>query len=336
MRSFDLVDEKVGEADFFLDRLLTAGWDMFPVRCYFSAFVASARSITFALQAALKGLEGFDSWYEQRQQALQDNKTARFFNAVRRASQHIGINPVTQGVMRTCASEKVKWYFAPGPGMGMLSGKDRIVELARALLIRRGIPEVSTMTPPEVLKRCFGYSDLPEAPKVDVVTACQEYMGMLVGTVYHCYERFGLHIDAHQHYTQEHYTCMGKTIEDAEEELFGVRGWTAVPGVPTEYRWQMLRDSQPGCRISHLFEKYLGRTPPVPERLRSLPWPTAEGWYELPGQGRVFIPASLRKTGDPVKDIDLYVESLRKQRKGSDIASMLRQAILRDSGNGQP
>lgn len=72
--------------------------------------------------------------------------------------------------------------------------------------------------------------DLPEVPQEDVVTACTRYMAKLVDLVYRCYTDFGPEINAHQHYTAVHFAKLGKTIEDAEEELFGVRGWTEVPG----------------------------------------------------------------------------------------------------------
>jgi|GEM_PF-3631635 len=42
-RSFSLVDQKLAEADFFLEKLKEAGFDFFAVRCYASVFTTAAR-----------------------------------------------------------------------------------------------------------------------------------------------------------------------------------------------------------------------------------------------------------------------------------------------------
>ena|SRR5215207_5807717 len=75
-RSFGLVDDKVLEADFFLNQLAAAGLNFFAARCYFSAFVSSARTVTFALQASMTGIDGFDTWYAAQQSALRMNVLA--------------------------------------------------------------------------------------------------------------------------------------------------------------------------------------------------------------------------------------------------------------------
>lgn len=64
-RSFGLVDFKVSEAEYFLAQLTKAALahDWHPLHYCVSAFVASARSVTFAMQAALKDHPDFSSWY---------------------------------------------------------------------------------------------------------------------------------------------------------------------------------------------------------------------------------------------------------------------------------
>jgi hypothetical protein len=96
-RSFSLVDSKVQESEYFLDRILTADYDFFGVQCDAVAFTASARSITFALQASLTGVDGFDGWYASKQDQLRRDPLARFFHEFRRVSQHIGDNAVIGG-----------------------------------------------------------------------------------------------------------------------------------------------------------------------------------------------------------------------------------------------
>jgi hypothetical protein len=96
-RMFGLVDSKVQEAEYFLDRILTAEWDFFGVQCDTVAFTASARSITFAMQASLSGIPEFDAWYSRKQSWLRNEPLARFFQDFRRISQHVGDNAVVGG-----------------------------------------------------------------------------------------------------------------------------------------------------------------------------------------------------------------------------------------------
>jgi hypothetical protein len=58
----------------------------------------------------------------------------------------------------------------------------------------------------------------------------------------------------------------GKLYKDAEEEVFGIRGWTEVPGYSEDYRWQAIRDSLVGCEIDDLFMEYIGKEAPRPTR----------------------------------------------------------------------
>ena len=53
MRSFSPVDEKLEEADFFLEGMAASEKSWLRTRFLFSAFVSAARSVTFALQASL-------------------------------------------------------------------------------------------------------------------------------------------------------------------------------------------------------------------------------------------------------------------------------------------
>lgn len=60
MRTFDHVDDKLIEADFFINKMSEEEIGWFEMRCYFSAFVSSARSVTFALQASMNGIKLMD------------------------------------------------------------------------------------------------------------------------------------------------------------------------------------------------------------------------------------------------------------------------------------
>jgi len=224
-RSFDFVDYKVAETGLSLKRIPECGYDFFAVRCYVNAFIASARSVTFALQSCLRDIAGFNEWYAGRQQAMRQDTLARFFSEFRRINQHVGDNLVSGGTGGP--GQKPLYLFSPTP-------------------------------------------DIREVPSEDVESVCRRYLVMLLELVFSCYVDLGPYIDPKQHYTPENFAHLGKTIEDAEEELFGVRGWARVPGYADGYRWQTLRDSQPGCGINHIFVEYLGKTTPEPERLPCL------------------------------------------------------------------
>jgi hypothetical protein len=197
-RSFSLVDSKVSEAAFFLERIPSCGYNMFEMRCYLSAFVSSARTVTFSLQAVLKGMEGFDVWYKQKQAELKEDKLARFFHDFRTANQHLGDNPARAG--------------SGGPGVGPLHW-------------------------------FMPTADISNVPEEDVFTSCKQYFVRVLNVIFECYLQFGPHINGKQRYTEEYFSSIGKTIEDAEEELGFPRGWTDI-GDPDSipYRWQLLRD----------------------------------------------------------------------------------------------
>jgi hypothetical protein len=221
-RSFSLVDHKLAEADFFLKKLQQVEYNFFEAGCYTNAFTTTAKSVTFAIQAVMNSIPGFEVWYSQRQQELKNDRTARFFHRLRTISQHIGENLVSGG--SSGPNKTTQYWFMPT-------------------------------------------KDLHEVPQEDVTAACMNYMITLVKLVYRCYIDFGPAINAHQHYTAENFAKLGKTVEDAEEEIFGVRGWTKVPGYPDEYRWQAIRDSQIGCEIDNIFMEYLGKEAPRPPRV---------------------------------------------------------------------
>lgn len=93
-RGFHLVADKVAEADYFLDRMkaLHQASDEFGFN--FNAFVSSARSITFVLQAVMHRYPDFDKWYLPQQQRLKDSRLARFFVELRNHLQKVGGAPL--------------------------------------------------------------------------------------------------------------------------------------------------------------------------------------------------------------------------------------------------
>lgn len=225
MRSFDLVDFKIGEGEYFLKKIRNSK-DIFEVRFLFSAYVSAVRSVTFCLQAVLSDIDGFKNWYSTKQENLKKDSVAKFFLEARNLSQKVGTVPISSG---SSSNGKTKHYF---------DSKN---------------PEFKSL------------------PEEDVYTACQEYFTLVLKLVYDCYVDFGTTIDPHQHYTKPNFILLGKSIDDLDEYLIGIRGYTSFARWPEEYRWQAHRNSMPGCRISALFPKYLGLLKPHPPQLPADP-----------------------------------------------------------------
>lgn len=222
-RSFGLVDTKIQEAEYFLDRILDDGTTFFGIRCDTVAFASSARSVTFAMQASLAGLEEFNRWYAERQTELRANPLARFFHEFRRISQHVGDNVVVGGVSGS----------APG----------------RTRYLFGAIPEI------------------PTVPDADVASACEGYFRLLLELVYECYNEFAPLVNGQWYFTRGNFETVGKTIEDAEEELGLPRGWSAVSGFNEDVRWRYLRKEADGCNILSQFYRWLGKELPHPDAI---------------------------------------------------------------------
>lgn len=110
LRTFGNVDNKLEEADFFLERISSKETGWYEVRFFFSAFVSSCRSVSFSMQASLKGLENFDEWYDQRRSELRENSLARFFLECRNENQKVGSNQIMGGAMRNGG---LLFFFGP-------------------------------------------------------------------------------------------------------------------------------------------------------------------------------------------------------------------------------
>jgi hypothetical protein len=96
-RSVSIIDYKVQQADFFLQKLEACGPEFFAAQCYADAFVSACRSITFSVQAVCKEVSGFESWYAEEQNRMKTNRLCVFFNNYRTASIHVGETPVLAG-----------------------------------------------------------------------------------------------------------------------------------------------------------------------------------------------------------------------------------------------
>ena len=107
--SFGIVEEKVLEADYFLDKLKNCSvGQLREARFNLSAFIAAARSVTFTLQKSLSGFDGFKDWYKTQQDSLKSNRLADFFNNARTLSQHVGHYHIN--IVRSSKGKKYFFY----------------------------------------------------------------------------------------------------------------------------------------------------------------------------------------------------------------------------------
>ena len=75
--TWDTVDGKLAEAEFFLQRMATARHDTFEFGCYLSAFLSAARTATLAMQR-FSHAPGLDEGYQPHQERLKADSLAKF------------------------------------------------------------------------------------------------------------------------------------------------------------------------------------------------------------------------------------------------------------------
>lgn len=275
-RSFGAVEDKLCEAEYFLGQIgAEPRWRM-ESRYYFSAFVSSARSVTWAMQASLRHVDGFGAWYEGIQRRLREQPNAQFFVETRNRLEKRGHNPLNQ-ISLADLPHLLRQQLHGNHGHFLL------------------IPS----------------TDSDSKQLVDALAACQAYFSELVAVVWECYDRFRCVVDPRWYFTEANYACMNRTLEDAVEEAGFPRAWlTAVPNLSEAHAWRLLRHEQPACAINHLFDHYLGKfiadpddgaTPDDAPDLASV----RKGWN---------VPTALQRTGNPEQDLKLYLDSLHRRR----------------------
>ena len=192
-KSFSFVEDKLAEAEFFLDHMKTVGTNIFALRCYFSAFVSATRSVSFVLQSVMKHVPGFDEWYSYKQSELKDNYLARFFLQRRNETLKIGDTRINAG-------------------MGYKDEDGRVI-------VRYHFLKVGPTDPFEPIEN-------------DVLTASQEYLRVIKEIVEDCTKEFAAEVDPDVFFTTENLQSKGISIEDVEEMLGFPCGWTkGIPDV---------------------------------------------------------------------------------------------------------
>ncbi|WEN15731.1 hypothetical protein PY254_03385 [Rhodanobacter sp. AS-Z3] len=220
MRSFGLVEEKLREAEYFLSLLSESGRHSQEAKYCFSAFVSASRSVTFALQTSLTGVDGFDVWYSVAQTSLKADLLAPHFVEFRNSTQKTGENPIGK-----VNPENLRHYLS-----AQLNGT-----APRHVLVH-----------PASLKM------------MDASEACAAYLTSVTRIVYDCYVNFRTVVDPQWHFTKEVFDDAGMTFQDALQELGYPSSWSDAVSVDLD-GWSLLRKLKPGCAINDIFYARLGQ-----------------------------------------------------------------------------
>src|SRR5271157_5071568 len=186
-KPFSLIEDKLDESRFFLSKMISSGDNVIEFRYYFSAYVSACRSVTFVLQAVMKGVPGFAEWYSEKQNQLNQNLLARFFVERRNETLKEGENQIHSHIFaQTEDGRKLAEYFFERSGS----------------------------------RETINFNE-------DVVTSSSRYLGILMVLVSECKSRFSKSIDPLSLLTLESVQAGNITLEDIEEMLGYPRGWTA-------------------------------------------------------------------------------------------------------------
>jgi hypothetical protein len=138
-RGFWIVAGKVGEADFFLEKLQESQGMYREFEYMLSAYVSAARSITFALQAVMSHYPDFSEWYKPHQEVLKKNDLAKYFVSLRNHLQKVGSTPLYHSGFMHNGVLEFNQSFIPIDDLKD-SPKGDVIALAEQYLIDRSIP----------------------------------------------------------------------------------------------------------------------------------------------------------------------------------------------------
>ncbi len=229
--SFGNVEEKLGEAEFFLHKIKTSKSFSIDGKYYFSAFMSAARSVTLAMQACLKNIADFEEWYAQVSKNLREDRLARYFLETRNSSVHVGENPFNETPLSYLQEHLFRQFSGDKSPVLFIQKEDNVA------------PEI-----------------------VNAIAVSEQYFLTLVSIVFECYEKFKRKIDPKWYYTEGHFIEMGKSLQDALAELGYPPDWlSCMPGDEESSAWRVLRSLQPPCALNPLFAEYLDKDIPCPD-----------------------------------------------------------------------
>jgi hypothetical protein len=129
--TWDTVDGKIAEAEFFLRHMASVAAGTFEFGCYLSAYLSSARTATLAFQR-FTHIPGFDAWYKPHQARLKADTLAKFMLAVRNDHLHGGPYPIAA---QTVEGGEAKYRFAKVDGASQVPREDILAACREHLLV---------------------------------------------------------------------------------------------------------------------------------------------------------------------------------------------------------
>lgn len=112
-KTFETVDNKIAETEFFLRKMHEVGFNPQEFNWYFSAFLSAARTTSLALQQFKDEIPDFDKWYQPHQERLAASELAKVFLDMRNHHIHGGSYVVTGAVIE----DKITKFFFPDRNM---------------------------------------------------------------------------------------------------------------------------------------------------------------------------------------------------------------------------
>lgn len=185
-KSYDLVENKLNEAKYFLKQMRKDTHDGQVLGYCFSAFVSAGRSITMALERNMSKVDGFKQWYAEQQEKLKTNPLMRIMNDAR-------IDTIHKGIVRVGVP-------------GIYIDEQGHLQLTNYLI----------NTPDNPAIRDYG----------DVFQASELYINSIQQLLDECKQRFPEFTEPGSLFTIEGLKARKMTIEDLEEQLGFDRGWT--------------------------------------------------------------------------------------------------------------
>jgi len=220
-RSISIVEYKVQQAHFFLDKIEASTFNFFAVQCLTDAFASACRTITLSMQSVMGEVDGFKQWYSPRADLLKKDPISRFFNAYRVASVHIGDTVVRGGTGYKGEDGKIhrQYFFLP-------------------------VLDVQSVPDGDVLSICKAhFSSLLSL----VYDAFEEFRYQLDDRWYYTEE----------HFQRMGKTFEDAVAEFG----FPREWVAAATGLSESERWRAFRSTQTvGCQLNSLFVRYLAKT----------------------------------------------------------------------------
>lgn len=170
-------EDKLNEAEYFLEMIETNQNDTQKFKYNFSAFLSASRSVTFYLQKELKKNSNFDQWYTQIQEKMGKDPLLKFFKDTRNFVIHEKTKPtkrlievkIHEGILLK-DNISIKIELENGETLDLGTGHEAN-NLPKTSVIKGGFKKT-------VVDTTVTYF-FEEFPETDVLSLCREYLTKL-------------------------------------------------------------------------------------------------------------------------------------------------------------